>query len=109
VYLNGGGEFFVGLLEGRLVAMGALRRLSDDVGEIKRMRVHPDFQRRGFGRLMLGALERRALECGYRTLRLDTAVVQTAARRLYEDAGYREVGRGELAGFEAVYFEKQLG
>ncbi len=107
-YLDGGGEFLVGLVEGRLVAMGALRRLDDRVAEIKRMRVHPDFQRQGFGRLVLAALERRAGELGYETLRLDTALVQAAAQRLYQEAGYREVGRGELAGFDVIYFEKAL-
>jgi len=89
--------------------MGALRPVSDRMAEIKRMRVHPDFQRRGFGRQVLAALECRAIELGYRTLRLDTAEVQVAARRLYETAGYREAGRGELAGFDVIYFEKSLG
>jgi hypothetical protein len=32
----------------------------------------------------------------------------TAAQRLYESAGYREVGREWLAGDEVVYFEKPL-
>jgi ribosomal protein S18 acetylase RimI-like enzyme len=72
------------------------------------MRVHPAFQRRGFGRLILGRLEARARELGYHRVRLDTMVIQTAARHLYQRAGYREVGRGQLAGAEVVYFEKAL-
>ena len=32
----------------------------------------------------------------------------TAAQRFVESAGYREVGRGQLAGIEVVYFEKTL-
>lgn len=107
-YLNAGGEFVVGLLDGKLVAMGGLRRVREGVAELKRMRVHPRFQRRGFGRSVLVSLERRARELGYRTLRLDTAVVQVAAQRLYEQAGYRVVGRGQLAGFDVVYYEKRL-
>jgi Acetyltransferase (GNAT) family len=47
VYLDDGGEFLVGLSDGRLVAMGALRHVTDTVGEVKRMRVGPTFQRRG--------------------------------------------------------------
>jgi ribosomal protein S18 acetylase RimI-like enzyme len=107
-YLDDGGEFLVGLCDGRLVAMGALRHITDAVAELKRMRVHPAYQRRGFGRLMLTRLEDRARELGYRRLRLDTTVMQTAAQRLYRSAGYREVGRGQLAGAEVVYFEKSL-
>lgn len=107
-YLDDGGEFLVGLCDGRLVAMGALRHITDSVAELKRMRVHPAFRRRRFGRLMLTRLEDRARELGYGRLRLDTTVMQTAAQRLYRSAGYREVGRGQLAGAEVVYFEKTL-
>jgi ribosomal protein S18 acetylase RimI-like enzyme len=72
------------------------------------MRVHPGFQRRRFGRLILARLELRADRLGYRQLRLDTPVVSTAAQRLYESAGYREVCRGQLAGEEVIYFERVL-
>jgi GNAT superfamily N-acetyltransferase len=107
-YLADGGEFLVGLSDGRLVAMGGLRHITDTVAELKRMRVHPAFQRRGFARLILARLEQRARELGYRELRLDTTVMQTAAQRLYASEGYREAGRGQLAGVEVVYFAKSL-
>jgi ribosomal protein S18 acetylase RimI-like enzyme len=107
-YLEEGGEFLVGLANQRVVAMGAVRRLNDSMAEIKRMRVHPSFQRRGFGRLVLGQLERRAAELGYRTLRLDTTVGQTGAQCLYRSAGYEEIGRGQFAGFDVIFFEKML-
>ena len=108
VYLNDG-EFLVGEVDGGIVAMGALRRSGEDSAEIKRMRVHPDHQRRGYGQLILSALEQRARELGYRRLHLDTAVVQTAAQALYLRNGYREVGRTVLAGFDAILYEKVLG
>ena len=78
-YLAAGGEFLVSASGGELVAMGALRRVSDAVAEIKRMRVAPELQRRGIGRSLLGELERGARELGYRTIRLDTTV-HTARR-----------------------------
>jgi GNAT superfamily N-acetyltransferase len=107
-YLEDGGEVLVGILDGRLIAVGALRHVTDAVAELNRMRVHPGFQRGGFGRTILARLEHRASELGYRTLRLHTPAIQTAAQRLYSTAGYREVGRGQLAGTEVVYFEKTL-
>ena len=107
-YLDDGGEFLVGVVDRRVVAMGALRHITDTVAEIKRMRVHPRYQRRGFGRLVLERLERRGAELGYRLLRLDTTVVQAAAQELYRRAGYREVGRGRLTGFEVIFFENRL-
>jgi GNAT superfamily N-acetyltransferase len=108
-YLNSGGEFLVGALEdGRIVAMGAFRRITADKAEVKRMRVHPEFQRHGFGQQILTALEARAREMGYHILCLDTAVIQTAAQQLYLKNGYHETGRTVLAGFDAILFEKQL-
>jgi hypothetical protein len=40
-YLRSGGEFLVGVLDGKVVAMGTLRRISPGKAEIKRMRVGP--------------------------------------------------------------------
>jgi len=107
-YLERGGEFLVGVDGQQIVAMGALRRCDTDRAELKRMRVHPCVQRRGFGRRLLHSLEERALELGYRTLALDTTVQQQAARALYLNKGYRETGRGHAGSFELVFFEKQL-
>ena len=44
-YLAAGGEFLVGVIGERVVAMGALRRHTNRCAEITRMRVHPDVQR----------------------------------------------------------------
>ncbi|MDQ6774865.1 MAG: GNAT family N-acetyltransferase [Actinomycetota bacterium] len=107
-YLQDGGEFLVGLLNGRLVAMGALRHVTAAVAEIKRMRVHPRFQRRGFGSTVLARLEDRARQLGDTKLRLDTTIMQTAAQALYAREGYSPVGRGQLAGVEVIYYEKRL-
>jgi ribosomal protein S18 acetylase RimI-like enzyme len=108
-YLQDGGEFLVGRLDGRVVATGGLRHVTAAVAEIGRMRVHPRFQRRGFGRIVLAHLEDRARVLGYAKLRLDTAVTQTAAQALYQGQGYRAVGRGLLAGLQVIYYEKRLG
>jgi ribosomal protein S18 acetylase RimI-like enzyme len=107
-YLDAGGEFLVGVLQGRIIAMGALKPSPSDRAEITRMRVHPDFQRRGFGQRVLEELERRARALGKRTLHLDTTEEQTAARCFYEKNGYREIGRERRGGFQFIFFEKQL-
>ena len=107
-YINAGGEFYVGIIGGRIVAMGALKRLSDTEAEICRMRVHPELQRRGLGTRILSKLEERARELGFRTLTLDTTVGQVAAMSMYRKAGYEEVARGRKFGFDVVEFEKQV-
>jgi ribosomal protein S18 acetylase RimI-like enzyme len=108
-YLRVGGEFLVGVSDGEIVAMGALRPLSPFVAEIKRIRVAPALQGRGIGQLFLEKLESHARELGYQVIVLDTSVKQTAAQRLYEDAGYREVQRGPgPGGYETIFYEKRV-
>lgn len=107
-YLNNQGEFLIGESDGVLVAMGALRRTSSERAEIKRMRVHPDYQGRGFGQIILDELEARARAMGYKTLHLDTSVMQIPAQKLYEKNGYREVGRDNYQGLEVILYEKEL-
>jgi ribosomal protein S18 acetylase RimI-like enzyme len=108
VYLATGGEFLIGELDGEPVAMGAFRPLGDGRGELRRMRVHPAHQGRGFGQAVLGALEARAGELGLRTLVLDTAVQQTAAIGLYRKNGYALVAEREHLGFASRRYEKRL-
>ena len=107
-YIRPGGEFLVGEIEGKIVAIGALKKLSEDRAEIKRMRVDPDFQRRGFGQIILDELEVRAKELGFKSLQLDTALIQKAARKLYEKNGYKEFGRGIINGSKCIFYEKKL-
>jgi GNAT superfamily N-acetyltransferase len=107
VYLGSGGEFLVGILEGEIVAMGAIRQVSPDAAEVKRMRVRPGLQGRGYGQAMLDALHRRAADLGYTTLHLDTTVQQRVARRLYLKNGYREVGRGSIGPFSCIFYERR--
>ncbi|GAC1370320.1 MAG: GNAT family N-acetyltransferase [Ktedonobacteraceae bacterium] len=108
-YLNNQGEFLIGEWDGIFVAMGALHRTSPERAEIKRMRVHSNYQGRGFGQLILSELETHARALGYKTLHLDTSVLQVPAQKLYEKNGYREVGRDRYQDLEVILYEKQLG
>ncbi len=108
VYLNNRGEFLIGEWDGVFVAMGAFRRTTPERAEIKRMRVVPEFQGRGFGQIILSELEARARALGYTTLHLDTGVVQAPAQKLYEKNGFRRVGRDRYGDVEVILYEKQL-
>ncbi|HZO75316.1 MAG TPA: GNAT family N-acetyltransferase [Ktedonobacteraceae bacterium] len=108
VYLKNQGEFLVGECDGLIVAMGALRRTSSERAEIKRMRVHPDYQGRGYGQLILDELEAHARALGYQVLHLDTSILQIPAQRLYEKNGFSEVGRATYQQLEVILYEKQL-
>lgn len=109
VYLAARGEFLVGEVPGgQVVAMGGLRRVDDQTAEMCRMRVHPDFQRRGFGDRVAAELEKRAIELGYAQLCGDTTLNQPAAIELYRKYGWREIRREERGGCIVIYGEKDL-
>ena len=107
-YLNNGGEFLVGVMDNKIVCMGAFRKKSDTLAEIKRMRVLPDFQRRGFGQIMLNKLEEKAFQLGYKELCLDTTTKQLPAQKFYEKNGYIEVGRGLMPPFKLIFYYKNI-
>jgi len=108
VYLKAGGDFLVGVLDDRVVAMGALLPTGDNAAEIKRMRVHPEFQRRGYGRMILNELEAAADRLGVKRLYLDTTTAQAAAIALYHRHGYRELDRKPWRDVELVLMEREL-
>jgi ribosomal protein S18 acetylase RimI-like enzyme len=105
-YLATGGEFLVGVLGSRLVAMGALRRLDPHTLELKRMRVDPAYQRQGYGRRVLQQLLDRADELGCDQVTLDTSPRQTAAIALYRQYGFEQTGTGTVAGMDALFFRR---
>jgi GNAT superfamily N-acetyltransferase len=108
VYLDAGGEFLVGTLDERIVAMGGLKRTGPARAKVVRMRVHPDLQRRGLGRQILAALEARATALGYTRLWLDTTTRQPAAQAFYQKNGYRQTGADTYGPFELLIYEKAL-
>ncbi len=94
------GEFLVGVVDEEVVATGGFRPRSDDRGtaELRRMRVHPDHQRRGYAAALLAALERRARDRGFERSWLETNADLGAARRLYESMGHRQTGETVVEG-----------
>jgi putative acetyltransferase len=104
-----GVEFMVGLIDGRPVACGSLVRVGPTTGEIQRMYVRPAWRGQGLSRLILAALEERAIELGYHTLRLAPGGDLGRAVQLYRGAGFHttpvEAGDDDPNGFR---FEKSL-
>jgi GNAT superfamily N-acetyltransferase len=106
VYLNGKGEFLVGEVDGEVVAIGGFRWKADRVAELKRMRVDPRFQRRGFGQAILIELEKRAKSMGYTSFFLDTLPHMAPARSLYAKNGFVQTGTKKVGRWQAVLYEK---
>jgi GNAT superfamily N-acetyltransferase len=93
---------------GRALGCGALRPISGDCAEIKRMFARPGT--RGVGAALLRFLEQRAADWGYTTLRLSTRRVNERAVAFYLRHGYRPIaGYGRYAGSEVSRcFEKRV-
>jgi GNAT superfamily N-acetyltransferase len=108
VYLRDGGEFLLGFINEKLVAMGGFQRLSDMTAELRRMRVERELQGRGYGSQLLRELERIAFQSGIRTVCLNAARRRPLTLEFYRKHGYQETGRGSYGEVETVQFSKPL-
>lgn len=73
-----------------LAGCGALKELDAEHGEIKSMRTHEDYLRKGVGAMMLTHIISEARERGYRRLSLETGSSEAfiPALALYEAHGF---------------------
>lgn len=76
--------------EGQALGVGALRRHSPVVAEVKRMFVRPHARSLHVGSSILDRLIEDARAMGARVLRLDTVRFMTDAQRLYRSRGFLE-------------------
>jgi len=88
---EGRGTFLSGYRNGIPVGCGAVRKIDERTGELKRMYVSPEERGRGLGRALLAALESEALALGLSRLVLETGVRQSEATALYRRAGFSEI------------------
>lgn len=98
----GRGAFLVAQRGETAIGCGAVRRIEDRVGELKRMYVCPAERGRGVGRAILSALESTARDLGITRLVLETGVRQAQAIALYQGFGF-----GRIAPF-GEYVESPL-
>lgn len=91
-YAKPDGRLFLAYAENNLAGCIALRKIGNDVGEMKRLFVRKDFRAHGIGNLLVEKLIAAAREIGYKTIRLDTYPPKMAkAVSLYESHGFREI------------------
>ncbi|HEV2360759.1 MAG TPA: GNAT family N-acetyltransferase [Acidimicrobiales bacterium] len=86
---------------GTLLAMGALKELDGEQGELKSMHTLAELRGQGIGRRVLDHLLREARVRGYRRVSLETGSMAAFAPAwaLYEKAGFVECGAfGEYPG-----------
>lgn len=91
------GRLLLGEYDNKIAGCACLRNIGENIGEVKRMYVRPEFQRKGIGRSLLLAIINEASHIGYSKLRLDTAPFTKAALSLYRSLGFYDI---------EPYFEK---
>jgi GNAT superfamily N-acetyltransferase len=85
------GRLFLGQYEAKIAGCVCLRKIDEDIGEIKRMYVRPEFRKKGIGRALLETIINEASNIGYSKIRLDSAPFAKEAHKLYRVYGFQDI------------------
>jgi GNAT superfamily N-acetyltransferase len=107
------GAFLVARAEpgNRLIGGVGVRRHTSEIGEVKRLWVHPGSRGLGIARALMQGLEAAGRELGFVTLRLETGSRQPEAVALYDGSGWErqhEDWEGGPIMVGSVHFAKDL-
>jgi putative acetyltransferase len=86
------GRLLLAEFEGELVGCVALHKLENEICEMKRLYLRPQFRRKGLGRALATRIIAEARDLGYSRLRLDTveSAMQDAVA-MYLKLGFRKI------------------
>ena len=108
-YSRPDGCILVALVGKRPAGCVALRKLDQDICEMKRLYIRPEFRGRRIGRRMAETIIAGAKELGYKKMRLDTVSGMTGAIALYRSLGFKEISQYRVNPLpDAMFFELDL-
>ncbi|HEX8922892.1 MAG TPA: GNAT family N-acetyltransferase [Pyrinomonadaceae bacterium] len=86
------GRLLLAISDGQVAGCVALRKIGDQVCEMKRLYVKPEFRGQGIGKAMAVHLIGEARAIGYDAMRLDTLPLQMKeAVKVYRSLGFRDI------------------
>ena len=91
VYENNHGQFLVVIDQEKVVGTGALKKLDQDMAEIKRLWLLEEYHGRRIGYQVMMKLLDFARENHYKWVRLQTSQIQTRAIEFYKKLGFYQI------------------
>lgn len=85
-----GGLYLVSV-DGKAAGCAALRKITDDACEMKRLYVRNIYRGMGIGSQLVGMIIEAAIKIGYHYICLDTLPGQKAAQAIYESYGFHDI------------------
>ncbi|MGB9133711.1 MAG: GNAT family N-acetyltransferase [Methanosarcina sp.] len=102
-YFASGGTFFVGIADGRVVGSAGVRKLDEDLCEIRRIYLKKDFRNKGNGKkLFRAALDFAEKNCAGAVLKTDETLTKAINMYLKHGFTFKKEEKGYL------YFEKKF-
>jgi GNAT superfamily N-acetyltransferase len=89
VYAPPEGRLFFATCSAKPAGCGALRRMTADTCELKRIYVRPEFRGKQIGRQLAETLILAAIEAGYSVMRLETTTYMDKAMAMYTALGFQ--------------------
>lgn len=102
------GEYFIGTIKNRVVAICGYKIISDDTVELKRFRVTKTLRSQGLGSELLHYIESRLKDKGFNKIILETAVLRPSTLQFYRNRKYIVVDEGIYGELKTIKFEKLL-
>lgn len=90
-YKKPSGSLILGFVDENLAGCVALKKLEDDVCELKRLYVRDKFRGLKIGKILLEEIVKEAKKIGYTYMRLDTLPSMKSAQGLYEKIGFYDI------------------
>ncbi len=85
------GALILALVEGREAGCIALRKISKDICEMKRLYVRDEYRGLGLGKKLVGMIIDEAVNNNYQYMRLDTLPTMKSAQSLYLSFGFYDI------------------
>ena len=85
------GALILALVEGREAGCIALRKISKDICEMKRLYVRDEYRGLGLGKKLVGMIIDEAVNKHYQYMRLDTLPTMKSAQSLYSSFGFYDI------------------